>query len=154
MLAISVIPIAEKKHFTCAACGMGRHTITAFWLTVRDAQTDTACSDWYRKWIEPQHDHIWACGTYSGHYSAIGMHLGGSNILSRADGPIIFIPSRTRLMMYECCDDPILARDTFIRLARWEPIDSAAQKEQAEIQRALDEWMNSGLECPWPLPLE
>ena len=70
MLAIalviaSIAPVAQKRYFTCAVCGMNRHTVRALSFSVKDTQTDTECSHWYRDNVEPQHEHIWVRGTWS-----------------------------------------------------------------------------------------
>ena len=53
--------------------------------------------------------------------------------------------------MYQRCPNPKLARDTFIRLSRWDAADTVKRQEQIAIELALAKWEDSGLLGPWPL---
>ena len=152
LLCVAAMPLRTKRHSSCAVCGIQRHTVSTLSIPITETDTDTYCSRWYDQNVEPQHDHLWVRGAWSESFSVLGLRLSGSNMLSEADGPLIRFGSGTRHLMYQRCSDPKIARDAFVRLARWQPEDSAERDQQIAIERALATWEDSGLAGPWPIP--
>ena len=152
LLCVAAMPLRTRRHFSCAVCGMQRQVEFTLSLPIGETDTETDCCRWYDQNVEPQHDHVWVRGPWSETFSVLGLRLYESNISSAADGPLMRFGSGTRHLMYQRCADPKIARDTFVRLARWEPEGSAERKQQIAIERALAAWEDSGLVGPWPIP--
>ena len=150
-LIVSVAPLAKRRHFTCAICGMSRQTLFMLSIPIRETRADTNCSRWYRETVEPRHDHLWVRDTWSETCSVLGFRLFASNIAGHADGPLVRFGTDLRHLMYQRCSDPEVARDAFIRLSRWGTEGTAEREEQIAVEMALAEWEDSGLTGPWPL---
>ncbi|MBW3540872.1 MAG: hypothetical protein KY476_11425 [Planctomycetes bacterium] len=153
-LVLAIAPLAEKRYFTCAACGMQRHTVHALSFQVWKALRETNCSRWYRHNVEPHHEHIWVRGGVSEAYSLLGIRIGVSLSSGDIDGPLVRFGSGVRHLMYQRCDDRLALRHAFLRLSRWEKPDTTEREKQLALELALAKWEESGLAGPCPVPAQ
>ena len=149
--ALLFVPVVKKDYFSCAICGM-QHRETSFaGFRFAAADEETDCSNWYRKNVEPRHEHLWIRATWSEAYGLCGVPRIGSNFAHRADGPIIRFGSQERMLIYQHCPDPELARAAFVRLSRWEAHTTEKREKQREIELNLAEWVESSFQGPWTI---
>lgn len=148
LLIFAVAPLSTKHYFTCAICACNRTTVSALQIPISEDQTESDCSRWYRINVEPAHEHLWVRGPYSEMYSVVGLRVGRNQFAGDAEGPVIAFSSYSRLEMYQRCEDPMLARDTFIRLSRWEAHGTPRRDRQRAIERALTSWENANFAGP------
>lgn len=151
LTAFLLVPVAHTFSYSCAACGKHRTDLLAFGMPLSRTESETDCSRWYRNNLEPHHDHLWVRNPWSQNYYLWGTLPGFGNQSSNlADGPLAFVGTGMRLLIYQESDDPKKVRDIFIRLAKWESGSPQQRAEQEALFRQLNDWQNNGSGDPWP----
>lgn len=166
VLILLFFPFAHETWFQCAACSMSHSELRIAGILVSSSEEETECSKWYRANVEPQHNHVWVRGPMGYGINIYGYIIYGSNLYgpdgysmpmfmsqlsSRVSGPIFWLSSDYEKMeMYKASPDPILTRDLFLKLARYEPHGTEEYKQQMELINRLKNWSESGCKDPWP----
>lgn len=146
-----IVPCVTHETFTCAICHAKQHERRFFGIGIGgdDKFKDTECSIWYRENVEPRHGHVWCRGPGQVSYNVIGIPY--TSISSgKASGPIAGFGAAEALLVYQNCPDQGQAREVFLRLAKWEPYETLAYKNQREIGRQLRRWLDAYCREPWP----
>ena len=98
-------------------------------------QHETDCSRWYSGNIEPVHTHFWIKRTHCRWFGIPGLYEGYSCIIG---GPITGLSETVQIEIYKHFQDPLEAKQIFIRMA----MDYGPWS-------VLMEWVNEGYPGTW-----
>ncbi|MEW4488167.1 hypothetical protein AB1L42_08805 [Thalassoglobus sp. JC818] len=143
------IPVFVTDLYTCAVCGKSRSLTQVFGFTIEASDSETPCSLWYDMNVESCRDHVWVRGTWRETKGLFSFPNIGSNISSRATGPLIRFGEGERLLIYQHSPDVRDARNVFLGLASWET-DARRRRQQERLELELAEWVDSGFVGPLP----
>ncbi|QDT96446.1 hypothetical protein [Gimesia aquarii] len=154
ILFLLLFPVISETYFRCAICSMF-HTkwrIMGLGLPLYSWNRPTTSSDWYQANVETEHQHVWVQTSYMEGKTFYGLKTWMLQSSSLSTGPLVYLPlgHTVQKRIYQKSPDPQQAREIFLQLAHNEPYDSDAYKKQKEIWMRLTEWIESGMEDPWP----
>ncbi|QDU07703.1 hypothetical protein [Gimesia aquarii] len=154
ILFLLLFPVISETYFRCAICSMlhTRWRIMGLGLPLHSWKQPVESSDWYQTNIEAKHQHVWVQTGYLEGKTFYGLKTLMLQESSLSTGPFVYLSlgNTGQMRIYQKSSDPKEARKIFLRLAHNEPYGSDAYKEQLEIWRRLNEWMESRMEDPWP----
>ena len=124
----------SRRPSECAVCREKRVDLSCFGLRW-SRQEETECTRWYSSNVEPTHAHFWVRRTHCRWFGIPGLYSGYSCIIG---GPITGLSETVQIEIYKHFQDPLEAKQLFIRTA----MDYGPWS-------ALMEWVTAGYPGTW-----
>lgn len=131
--------------WTCALCRSFRTDFVYLRQLWRSEISETACTQWYREHVEPEHDHIWVHGRASALRDLYGNHFGAID-RDPVGRTIWRLTPDDQVSFYQHFSNPNEAKSVFLNLAS---PNTKTNNEDFEILDRLLAWKESGFAESW-----
>jgi hypothetical protein len=132
-------------HWTCALCRCGRTDYVYLDQMWRTELQENACSQWYSKNVEPDHDHVWVRARATALRDLYGNRFGAMD-RDPVGRTIWSLSSDDQLRIYQHFPNPRDAKSVFFELASPQ---AKVKDTDYQILNALLAWRDSGFAGSW-----